>query len=98
MEHQLDFGGAPYVDTDTSRAAAVAIVPHAKAIRERVYSFIKVSGARGKTCDEIEVLMDGRHQTTSARVRDLAKDNRIKDSGDRRPTRSGRDAIVWIIA
>lgn len=50
----------------------------------------------GLTCDEIEKMMDGKHQTISARVNELRDKGWIKDSGQRRPTRSGRNAIVWI--
>ena len=47
------------------------------------------------TCDEAEVHFEMRHQTASARIRELCELGRIEDSGARRPTRSGRDAIVW---
>lgn len=36
------------------------------------------------------------HQTASARVRGLVLRGRVKDSGKRRDTRSGRKATVWI--
>jgi predicted transcriptional regulator len=50
----------------------------------------------GLTCDEIEQLMNGRHQTISARVNELRDKGWIKDSGVKRRTRSGRRAIVWV--
>lgn len=49
----------------------------------------------GMTCDELEVLLMMSHQTTSARVRDLAMRGSIRDNGKRRKTRTGRTAIVW---
>lgn len=39
-----------------------------------------------------------RHQTASARIRELVQKGRVVDSTRRRPTRSGRLAIVWIEA
>lgn len=49
------------------------------------------------TCDEMEVLTGYKHQTTSARIRELALANRIINSGTTRLTRGGRNAIVWQI-
>jgi hypothetical protein len=38
-----------------------------------------------------------RHQTCSARIYELHRKQWIHDSGRRRRTRSGRDAIVWAV-
>ena len=46
------------------------------------------------TCDELEVLLDAKHQSISARIRQGVLDGDIEDSGERRPTRSNRQAIV----
>lgn len=88
---------APYVKgSDTSQAAAESIAPEASQLREFVFSHIERSRGGGMTCDEVEVEAAMSHQTTSARIRELAQKGRIIDSGRRRPTRSGRMAIVWI--
>lgn len=63
-----------------------------------VLSFVQGRGLRGATCDEAEVHLGLRHQTSSARFTALNKRGDIVDSGRRRPTRSGRKAIVWIKA
>lgn len=63
--------------------------------RQRIYNFIKEKD--GATCDETEVALDIRHQTASCFIRFLTQDNHLRDSGDRRLTRAGRKAIVWII-
>lgn len=47
------------------------------------------------TCDELEVALQGRHQTISSRIRKGVKDGYIKSTGEKRPTRTGRKAIVW---
>jgi len=47
------------------------------------------------TCDEVEQSLDGTHQSISAAVNALMREGWITDSGVRRPTRSGRPAIVW---
>lgn len=83
---------------DTSQAAARQIAGGAAAIRVRILAEIQVRGTTGATCDEIEQAMSLSHQTASARIRELNMKNRIYDSGQRRRTRSGRDAIVWFAA
>lgn len=81
---------------DTSLAAAESIAPSADSIRAKIKAFIAAQ-AQGATCDEIELSLDLRHQTASARVRELVLFKEIKDSGDRRETRSGRGARVYVL-
>ena len=47
------------------------------------------------TCDEIECVLDGKHQTVSAIIRSLVKEDLVRNSGKKRKTRSGRNAICW---
>lgn len=58
----------------------------------------EISSRGGLTCDEVEVITGLSHQTCSARFRDLAKGTNplIIPSGEKRPTRTGRRAMVWI--
>ena len=89
--------GAPYVaGSDTSRDAAASVAPHLTRLEAVVYEHIVRQGADGSTCDEAEVATDLAHQTCSARVRGLVQKGLIIDSGDRRPTRSGRGARVYV--
>lgn len=62
-------------------------------LRSRI--FVEVRERGGATCDEIEVALGLRHQTASARIRELVEAGKLVDSDERRPTRSGRDAVVW---
>jgi len=87
----------PHSDNDTSRGAAEAIAPHVSRLAEEVLEQIWLCGEEGSTCDEIEFLKDMKHQTVSARIRELKIKGRIKDSGLRRKTRSDRPAIVWVV-
>ena len=50
---------------------------------------------RGATCDRLEQVLGMSHQTTSARINDLARRGKIVDSGRREKTRTGRPAICW---
>ena len=70
--------------------------PVAPSMRLQVCLFIE-DRENGGTCDEVEVMSGFSHQTVSARIRELAKAGRIKDSGRTRPTSAGRKAVVWIV-
>lgn len=89
-------GQVPHVrESETSIAAASSIDASRKTMLAKVFSHIKSRGAHGATDDEIEIALDWRHQTVSARRRELVLGNHIVDSGERRATRSGRTASVW---
>lgn len=91
-------GTAPYSDLDTSRDAAVAIEPKRPTLREIVFNAIENSGANGLTDFEIEHRTRLKHQTASARRRELELDDRIVWSGKKRarPT-GGVKSKVWIV-
>jgi hypothetical protein len=96
MSHESYGGNPPFVSgSDTSEAAAESIKPSSSTLRFKVLTFIKEAGLQGATDDEVEVALDLRHQTASARRRELVLSGHIRDSGSRRPTRSGRGATVW---
>jgi hypothetical protein len=94
MTYDLYDGNPPHVNTDTSFAAAKSIEPSITRLARMVKAFvIKRDGA---TCDEVEVALGLTHQTASARIRELVLRGQVHDGGERRKTRSGRSAIVWI--
>lgn len=64
--------------------------------KDKVFDHIKRSGVSGATCWETECKLRMRHQTASARIRELVIDGRLAPSGRVRPTGSGRNATVWI--
>jgi hypothetical protein len=90
------FAYVPHNGTDTSRAAAESMAPHVSEIERNVLDFVIDAGPRGATCDEAETLLEYTHQTASARLRGLVLKGLIRDSGARRPTRSGRAARVYV--
>lgn len=81
---------------ETSKAAEQSVADDTARLRRLVMNAVKGRGKHGATCDELEVLFHLRHQTASARLRELFLMNRVKDSGERRLTRSQRKAIVWV--
>jgi hypothetical protein len=82
--------------SDTSHDAADSLEESLLSrLRAQIFALIDVRGERGATCDEIEVALDLRHQTASARVRELALGELIFFTGERRLTRSKRRARVY---
>ena len=96
------FGEMSYPDrpgyvrgSDTSQSAAESLSDETVAnMRGKVLAFVKESMI-GATCDEVEVALCMRHQTASARLRELVLDGKLQDTGERRLTRSCRPARVY---
>lgn len=65
-------------------------------IRDRCLALIKSSGASGYTADAVEEKLGSPHQTVSARIHELALEGLVIDSGQRRPTRRDRQAVVYV--
>lgn len=86
-----------HAGTDTSAAAAESMKTKAPLLRDRVLESIRARHSEGMTCDEAEVALGLSHQTCSARFNELVARSEIVDSGNRRPTRSGRKAIVYVV-
>lgn len=86
----------PHVRTsDTSLEAARSMVEIAPTHRLAVFSFLVSRGDRGATDDEIERALGLRHQSASARRRELVQAGLVEETEERRKTRSGRTATVW---
>jgi predicted transcriptional regulator len=90
-------GRAPFeAGSATSEAAADSLIDAAVTLRERVYRVIVAQAASGTTDDEIEQILKLRHQTVSARRRELELLGRVERTADRRRTSSGRFAAVYV--
>lgn len=98
---------APAVARDTSIAAAKAALPGRNTLLREVLATIMfrhhmTRGADGMTTDQIEVRINAQHVqqrhhgSFSSAVSTLEDREFIRDSGDRRLTRSKRKAIVWV--
>ena len=94
--YELYDGLPPHNDTDTSIAAAISVLEDAETMQGRVYRRIRQTGEYGATCDELEIRLNMRHTTCSARIRELVLKGIIKDSGQRRKGSSGRDQRVYV--
>jgi hypothetical protein len=56
---------------DTSEAAAQAIQPAARSIRETVFTYVASQGDRGATCGELCDALDLNASTARPRIREL---------------------------
>jgi hypothetical protein len=98
MSRDYEFfdGVPPHVGTDTSLDAAKSIRGDASRLRSIVLRAIRARGPQGATCDEIETELNMRHQTASARIRELVLAGHVVDSQQQRKTRSNRNAVVYL--
>jgi len=80
----------------TSRAAAVEAVPLTGSKRAAVYECIQRLG--GATDEQIQIVLGMNPSTQRPRRVELVDQGLIKDSGRMEPTRSGRKAVVWVVA
>jgi len=84
--------------TDTSAEASASMNTHVGRLARQCFDEIGAvyrNGGVGLTVDQLEQVMHGKHQTISARVNELRNKGWLADAGIKRPTRSGRPAIVW---
>ena len=94
IEDLFKWGSRPMADT--SLAAFDAQKPKIKDIHIRIMSIVDFYGSHGCTMDEICIRSKILVQTASARIRELVQADILKDSGIRRPTRTGSSARVYI--
>ena len=87
------FDQAPHNGTDTSVSAAKAATPAMTAKRAEVLSYIIRYGPL--TQEQLAAKLEWPIQSINPRVNELARMGAIRDTGERRPTRSGKRAAVW---
>lgn len=93
---KVKFRRAPHNGSPTSREAAQAIEPHAPSLRARVFEYLCSRGSQGATDDEMQVALSLAAHTQAPRRVELKEAGCVRNSGHKRPTRTGRNAIVWI--
>ncbi len=95
----IDKPAAPFAPgSATSQAAARAIAGEVRYIRQRVMALIRARREYGATDEEICTALDLASDTGRPRRVELRDASLIIDSGQTRPTRSGRAATVWVIS
>ena len=87
----------PFVrDSLTSREAAERIRPVVGRIARRVLGFIVTHAEHGATDEEIRNALELSADTSRARRVELVASGQVRDSGNRRPSSSGRAMAVWV--
>ena len=84
--------------SETSKAAADAGRSWAATERERVLRFLRRRGWTGATDEEIQYGLPMQPNTQRPRRVELVRAGTVEDSGRRRRTRAGRQAVVWVVA
>lgn len=95
------YGGlAPHQKhSDTSKAAALELLGNRRAsLRALVGRYVAGCGQSGATDEEIQVELEMNGNTERPRRCELVEAGVLVDSGERRRTRNGRKAVVWIVA
>ena len=82
----------------TSAIAARMLAGKLGELQQKVLDCIRACGEEGATDDEIEKILGMRHQTASARRRELVLGEVIIDSGRTRINASKRPGTVWVVA
>lgn len=82
----------------TAKKAALNVAPRTGTQRWKILNFVQNMGAYGATDDEMIVGLGMLHQSVGPRRLELVEGGFLVDSGATRKTRTGQDAIVWIIA
>lgn len=95
-DYDLYDGTPPHEDVETSRAAAKKILARASTMQSLLLRQIMRTGDVGLTDEEAERLLGWKHQTLSARRRELVLHGVVKDSKKRRLNWTGCNAIVWV--
>jgi predicted ArsR family transcriptional regulator len=84
-----------FTPAQASREAAESITDKQRLYRVILAHLERVGSA---TCDECEEYLGMRHQTASARIVELRAKGLITPTGEKRKTRSGRNAVVYVVA
>ena len=87
---ETDYESANY--TKTSKEALASVKPKIKTKREQVYDLLKLNPLTNyQIADELEMPLS----SVTARCRELQILDLVEDSGYKRKTKYGKDAIVW---
>lgn len=82
----------------TSRVAGKSVKgAQTRKMRAQIFDAILRARSNGLTIEEIVDVTGIKLQTVCARRKELENKHLITDSGNRRPTSSGRSAIVWVV-
>ena len=79
----------------TSRDAYDSVNRGDWSMKDKVYNLIR--DFEVLSCEEAEIILNGKHQSISATIRHLVLKGLVEDSGGTTENTSGRQAILWKI-
>lgn len=82
---------------DTDRAAALAVMPRSGTQRRRVLAAIALAGEQGLTDHELADVTGLYLYSAAPRRTELLRGGWVRDSGKRRETPLGAEAVVWTL-
>ncbi len=85
-------------NVDTSIAAANALAPMLGRLQRLALEAIRQAGWLGLTADELAAALAMDRWSIQPRTSELRRKGLIRDSGQRRPNATGKQAIVWTAA
>lgn len=89
-----------WVEGSPETSAQAALTAPRGQLGKRVLAHIRVAhyhGGIGSTDDALEAALHRSHQSVSSARNGLCAGGWLMDSGQRRKTRTGRDAVVWTL-
>jgi hypothetical protein len=81
---------------DTSVAAARDLAPKLGRPQSMAQIALREAGTRGLTADELAACLQFDRWSIQPRTTELTRKGLIRDSGQRRPNKTGKLAIVWV--
>lgn len=90
------FQGPEHGAPETQRLAAIAIYPKTGTQRRDVLERIIAAGERGMTDEELHLVTGLKENSIRPRRDELVEGGWVVDSGQRRATRAGMAATVWV--
>lgn len=92
--HDPAASGSP----ETERLAAIRAYPTSGTKRRKVLDYIARQGERGAIDEEVSDALSMRLYTAAPRRNELVRDGWVVDSGRRRQTSTGSQAVVWVLS
>lgn len=81
--------------SETSKAAAESVKRFLSKLEQKVIDCLEAHHPAGLTDEEMQEEIGMQPSTQRPRRIKLVEKGRVRDSGERRPVRSGRAAVVW---
>jgi hypothetical protein len=93
---RLRYPNSPgFKSRDTSSLAARRIAPHAAALRDRVFAFLKANYPAPFTADEVADRLGESFLSVRPRLSELRRSALIEPAAERRKNKSGMLARCW---